>query len=252
MNQEQDIKCDISPDTMRFRVLCPTRWTVRSETFRSILEDYVSFLQMWESMLESRLDSDARAHVHGFNSQMRTFDFTGLNLLFNLLRHTDNFSKTLQNTLMCAVEGQHLAAMTVATLGSTRNEEAFEMFWGKTLTESAMLDIGHPTVPRKHKPPRSTGSEAEQYTLAAVDHYRGIYYETFDTITSCIKDRFDHEGYCVYSKLENLLVKGKVSEDEIDEVMSFYKTDFDKIQLTTQLVTYHANYPAMNNKCVHA
>ena len=47
-------------------------------------------------------------------------------------------------------------------------------------------------------------------------------------------------------------MKGKVSEDEIDEVMSFYKTDFNKIQLTTQLVTYHANLPAMNNKCVHA
>ena len=123
---------------------------------------------------------------------------------------------------------------------------------GKTLTESAMLDVGHPTVPRKRKPAHSTGSEAEQYTLAAVDHYRGIYYKTIDIITSCIKDRFDHEGYRVYSKLENVLVKGKVSEDEIDEVMSFYKTDFDKIQLTTQLVTNHAKYPAMNNKCVHA
>ena len=115
-----------------------------------------------------------------------------------------------------------------------------------------MLDIGHPTVPRKRKPAHSTGSEAEQYTLAAVDHYRGIYYKTIDIITSCMKDRFDHEGYRVYSKLENVLVNGKVSEDEIDEVMSFYKTDFDKIQLTTKLVTYHANYPAMDNKCVHA
>ena len=85
-------QCDISPDTTGFRVLRPTRWTVRSKTFRSILEDYVSFLQTWESMLESRLDSDARAHVHGFNSQMRTFDFSGLNLLYNLLRHTDNLS----------------------------------------------------------------------------------------------------------------------------------------------------------------
>ena len=206
-------------------------------------------MQTWESMLESRLDSDARARVHGFNSQMRTFDFSGLNLLFNLLRHTDNLSNTLQNTLMCAVEGQHLAAMTVTTLESTRNEEAFELFWGKTLSESAMLDIGHPTVPRKRKPPHSSGSEAEQYTLAAVHHYRGIYYKTIDIITSCIKDRFDHEGYRVYSKLENVLVKGKVSEDE---VMSFYKTDFNKIQLTTQLVTYHAKYPAMNTKCVHA
>ena len=138
-------------------------------------------------MLVSRLDSDARACVHGFNSQMRTFDFSGLNLLFSLLRHTDNLSKTLQNPLMSAGEGQRLSAMTVTTLESTRNEEAFELFWGKTLTESAMLDIGHPTVPRKRKPPRSTGSEAEQYTLTAVDHYRGIYYETIDTKPAVLK-----------------------------------------------------------------
>lgn len=145
----EEIKCNISPDTMGFRVLCPTRWTVRSEAVHSTLENYVSFLQMWESLLESHLDSDARARVHGFNSQMRTFDFYfGLNMLFILLRHTDNLSKTLQNTQMSAAEGQRLAAMTVTTLESTRNEQAFELFWDKTATESAMLDIGQSAVPR--------------------------------------------------------------------------------------------------------
>ena len=32
---------------------------------------------------------------------------------------------------------------------------------------------------------------------------------------------------------------------------SFYKTDFQKVQLTTQPATYYANCPAMKNKCVH-
>lgn len=36
----KDIKGDISPNTVGFRVLCPTRWTVRNEIFRSILHNY--------------------------------------------------------------------------------------------------------------------------------------------------------------------------------------------------------------------
>lgn len=34
----QSIKADMSPDTIGFRVLCPTRWTVRNETFNSIMK----------------------------------------------------------------------------------------------------------------------------------------------------------------------------------------------------------------------
>lgn len=34
-------------------------------------------------------------------------------------------------------------------------------------------------------------------------------------------------------------------------VASFYKTDFEKVQLVTQPATHYANCPAMKNKCVH-
>ena len=47
------------------------------------------------------------------------------------------------------------------------------------------------------------------------------------------------------------MVKGETNNDEIDELISFYKTDFNKIQLTAQLETYYTNYPAMKNKCQH-
>ena len=47
--------------------------------------------------------------------------------------------------------------------------------------------VGESSVPRNCKPPRSTGSEAEPYTLAAVDHYIGIYYETIDTKPAVLK-----------------------------------------------------------------
>jgi hypothetical protein len=35
----QSIKADMSPETVGFRVLCPTRWTVRNEIFNSIIKE---------------------------------------------------------------------------------------------------------------------------------------------------------------------------------------------------------------------
>ena len=112
-----DIKAEFSPDTVGFHVLCPTRWTVRNESFRSIMENYDALLQLWEAILSGRLDSEVRARVNGVASQMKTFDYLfGARLNHNLLRHTDNLSKTMQHTKMSAAEGQHLARMTITTL----------------------------------------------------------------------------------------------------------------------------------------
>ena len=46
-------------------------------------------------------------------------------------------------------------------------------------------------------------------------------------------------------------MKGETDNDEIDELISFYKTDFNKLQLTAQLETFYTNYPAVKNKCLH-
>ena len=40
------LKAEISPDTVGFRILCPTRWTVRNETLNSILDNYAVLLEL--------------------------------------------------------------------------------------------------------------------------------------------------------------------------------------------------------------
>ena len=45
-------------------------------------------------------------------------------------------------------------------------------------------------------------------------------------LIQCISDRFNQEGYQVYSKLEQMLVNDGQSEEEIDEVLTFYGSDF--------------------------
>ena len=40
----EELKKEFSPDSPGFRVLYPTRWTVRAESLRSILENYVYYI----------------------------------------------------------------------------------------------------------------------------------------------------------------------------------------------------------------
>lgn len=115
--QHLEIKAEVSPDSLGFRVLCPTWWTVRNETFRSVLDNYNALMELWEDILSNRVDSETRARINGVSSQMSHFEFfLGVHLLLVILRHTDHLSKTLQLTKMSASEGQHLANLTVTAL----------------------------------------------------------------------------------------------------------------------------------------
>ena len=250
----KDIKTKISPDCIGFRVLCPTRWTVRNETFQSILDNYSALLELWETILNGKLDSETGARVNGIDSQMKTFDFYfGASLLHNVLSHTDNLSKTLQHTRLNAAEGQHLVRMTTTTLKSIRTEEMYQLFWQKIITQANELDIAAPTLPRKCKAPRcyEVGVGTGVTPSSPEDHFKAIYYEALNTVIGCISDRFKQEGYQMYSKLEQLLIMEKENKEDTDEVLKFYGSDFEKDELITQLHLFHANYPPEKRTCIH-
>jgi len=116
-NHLKNIQVNMCDHTSGFRILCPTRWTVRNETFCSIIENYTALIELWHEILDEKIDSDVRARVCGVSSQMITFDYYfGVRLSHMILRHTDNLSKTLQSTKLSAAEGQELAKKTVTTL----------------------------------------------------------------------------------------------------------------------------------------
>ena len=56
------IKANTSPDAVKLRALCPTRRTVSAETFKGILDNYGAVLELWETILNDRLDSEIRRH----------------------------------------------------------------------------------------------------------------------------------------------------------------------------------------------
>ena len=70
-----ELKQQFSPDNPGFRVLCPTRWTVRAESLKSILENYTALQELWDAALETGLDAEVRSRIIGVKAQMEIFNY---------------------------------------------------------------------------------------------------------------------------------------------------------------------------------
>ena len=121
------LKDEIAPGTPGFRTLCPTRWTVRATSLQSILDNYSVFQALWEDVKEVAA-AEVGACVIGVDATMNQFDFLfGLALGKQLLKHTDNLSRTLQAPSLTASEGQQIAELTWQTLLRIRTSDAFDL-----------------------------------------------------------------------------------------------------------------------------
>ena len=123
----QQIKQDVQADIPGVRVLCPTRWTVRADSMKSILDIYL--LELWGEAYEETKDTDAKACIMGVAAQTTTFEFYyGASLAHLLLNHTDNLRRTLQHKDISAIAGQ-VAKSVVTTLQGLRDDSTFTLFW---------------------------------------------------------------------------------------------------------------------------
>ena len=247
----ETLKTEIAPDTPGIRTLCPTRWTVRAEALKSVVDNYEVLNELWHECLKFVKETEMKARIHGVRSQMQQFDyFWGVTLGELILRHTDNLSRTLQKVDISAAEGQNIAGLTVKALQSLRTDNNFPLFWEKTTREADRLKVNEPGLPRRRKTPRrfeSGSTDGYRFPDTPVDHYRQIYYEAIDLITTCINNRFDQPGYKIYRNIEDLLLKTANAEDyeaELKFVTQFYSSDFDGYLLKTQLEVFSIDLAA--------
>lgn len=203
----EQLKRDMAPDTPGFRVLCPTRWTVRALSLNSVLGNYSVLQSLWETCYECTKDSEIRSRIIGVKTQMQSFDFLfGVSLGYEILRHTDNLSRTLQKKDLSAAEGQHITELSLTTLSEMRNEDSFDTFWESLNNKLYDLDVSKPRLPRRRKMPKrfETGNAPPEFATSEKELYRQMYYEALDLVMSCVKERFDQPGFRVYRHLEDV------------------------------------------------
>ena len=66
----QKLKKELSPDSPGVRVLCPTRWTVRADSLKSILDNYQALQETWQTSLDVVKDTEMKCRILGVSSQM--------------------------------------------------------------------------------------------------------------------------------------------------------------------------------------
>ena len=77
---------------------CPSCWTVRGETLKSVTNNHKELLELWTWSLSVLKDTAMKARIIGVSTLMKKFSFYfGCCLGVCLLRQTDNLSKTLQD-----------------------------------------------------------------------------------------------------------------------------------------------------------
>ena len=222
---------------------------MRADALHSIATNYAALQALWDESLEFVKDAEMRSRIIGVSTTMRSFNFFfGVVLGELILRHSDHLSRTLQGSHISAAERQKIAAMTVKTLQSLRNDENFRLFWSKTIARAHELDVGDPVLPRRRKVPRryeiGTGEGSHPETVE--DYYRCIYFEALDLTVNGIQNRFDQPGYLVYGRPESLLTKAANKQDyeeELHFVTKFYGKDLCKEQTRMQLNILATNLP---------
>jgi hypothetical protein len=222
--------------------LCVTRWTVRATTYMKVLTNYDSLMKLWDVSLQSSLDRETRARIIGCQAQMTTFDFFyGLNLAHRLYAMTDNLSKTIQKESFSAIDGQRCADLTLQTLKGMRTDEAAKLFYNaivKKETKHEFIESAH--LPRKRKRPNyktvqqhfqidgyKEGTEAH-HPATPEDHYRSIYLDSLDVITSSIKTRFEQPSFGAFLKLESFILQSINDPSIDDEVVTFLRDTYSE------------------------
>ena len=62
-------------DSPGIQVLCPTRWTVRTQALHSILGNSEVLQILWDELLEILKDTKMRSRIQGVSSCMKSFDY---------------------------------------------------------------------------------------------------------------------------------------------------------------------------------
>ena len=116
-NEEVEIKANV------IWKLSETRWTVCTECFKRILDNYKELMTLSKFCLQNNnMAREIKSRIVGVKKQMEKSDsFFGLNIGHHLFSHADNLSITLQPVKMSACNSKRTAELVISVLEGLRN-----------------------------------------------------------------------------------------------------------------------------------
>lgn len=159
-----------SGSTPTLKPLCPTRWTVRTRSIDSVLQNYSIVVDALEVISSSGSDEGSRK-AGGLIALMDKFStYFGMRLASLIFGKTEILATSLQ-TVRSSVEDAIKAVNILRThFVNCRNDEAFHTFFNDIVTCAKDL-TQDPVLPRQKRIPRKLDEGSDQHRFESVSEF---------------------------------------------------------------------------------
>ena len=199
-------------DAKSVHAFCPTRWTVRGDTLKALINNHNELMGGWENDIPTTTNTDMKARMIGVQTTMRKLQFSfGCLVGAKILSQIGILSKTLQSPEPFATEAHKRADGVVKKLKKERCEEEFNLFRRKIEEKKSILEFDEYELPRKRRHPKRMtdycgyGNQPDQDFKTEKDMFRAFYYQCYDFVTNAIEKRSNQPDYKMYGTMESIV-----------------------------------------------
>jgi len=198
--------CEEGTATPSLRPLCPTRWTVRVSSIKSVLDNYVALCVALLDTTETSRD-DAGAKANGFLRRLESFDsYFAMQASLAVLEYCEACNTMLQSTKITTADAKAAATKTADLIHSMRSDTFFDKMYADCEKRAEDMDIAPAVLPRPRRIPRRLDDGADPLTYdTPKDMYRHRFVELIDHAEAAIRRRFEQPGMELACLIENTL-----------------------------------------------
>ncbi|CAF4393680.1 unnamed protein product, partial [Rotaria magnacalcarata] len=244
----KNIVNQISLSYANLTALCPTRWTMRTSSYDSLLK----VMSKDTNTLMRRLDIQEALYTiseekggpgikaNGLYEQMKKFDFfLGLKLGYLIFTDAEKLSRVLRSTDCCLQDVFCAAQATIHRFEPIQGDNGLELFYDQVIKESDGL-TEQPVLPRPRRPPQryDININSVNYT-SCTNYYRKIYVETLESIINLLRNRFTQRNFKLLCEVENFILSicnkpPDGSNDHIGVIIEFCRHDINVEKLKVE------------------
>lgn len=232
------------------------RFTMRIRSLRTVRANYKAIMMFLNELgSDFSVNATVSAKASGFLQKMETFDFSFfLTMLIEIFHKIENLNRELQNSQLSVVDAFEKVDAIQYVLKLSR-ESKFDTIWDKTKASVKELDIEDAKLPRVRNVPKHLNPDSKcsaHIFKSPTEMYKKIYFEVYDQVISSLNLRFGTESAIFFKSLENFIISKDLN---VEEIVEFYKDDFDKNSLVADRdmfldVTIKKNVKVQNLKDV--
>lgn len=211
---------------------CPTRWTVRVKSLKSVKNNYKKILHFCDEVgLET---GDCGVKARGFSTYLRKFEcIILLEISISTLEKVEELNENIQGATITFKSIIKRLNILKTSLNSIRSSEKFNEIWVVIEVLANTHGLENPVLPRKRIAPKRLDKNAQTayFPTTPEEIYRHIYFEVIDQILVSIDTRFDSENYDILLKMEEFALKKCDIDDIKMHLLNNEESDFDTDRL---------------------